>query len=138
MTYACQCQPGWQGDRCEKKVNYCESAKCENNGVCRALLGNFTCECLADSYSGRHCEHTDNRIVVYRTLSKSFAAVAISAMGAVAIFIIVMDVLKYWFGIDPVQRKSRPTKTIPKKKTFHITRYIYVPGPSATDRETSV
>lgn len=138
MTYACQCQSGWQGDRCEQKVNYCDSEKCVNNGVCRALLGNYTCECLGDSYSGRHCEHTDRRIAIYRTLSKSFAAVAIGAMSAVAIFILVMDILKYGFGIDPVQSKIRPNRKIPKKKTFHITRYVYVPGPNAGSWETSV
>jgi hypothetical protein len=79
-------------------INYC--VKCLNNGVCRPLLLNYTCECLGDSYYGPHCELTETKIIIYKIVSKSFAYVAIVAMTIVAMFVVIMDVLRYCFGID--------------------------------------
>ena len=52
-------------------------------------------------------------------------------MASVASFIIVMDVLKYGFGIDLVN-KERKRKKVPSKKktkTIIVVRYIYVHTP---------
>jgi hypothetical protein len=35
-------------------------------------------------------------------ISKSFAYIAIIAMTCVVMFVVIMDILKYCFGIDPV------------------------------------
>jgi hypothetical protein len=62
-----------------------------NNGVCRPSFHNFTCDCLGESY---YCEITVTKTVIYQVVSKSFAYIAI----------IAMDILKYYFGIDPTHK----------------------------------
>lgn len=111
---------------------------CFNNGVCRPLFLNYTCECLSDSYSGRHCEITASKIVVYQTVSKSFAYIAIIALIIVAIFIIIMDLLKYCFDIDPVrkelkqiQRKKQVKRTKHPPVTIRF-KYVDAPVPQKT------
>ena len=61
---------------------------------------NYRCECFNGSYSGPHCQITARRIIIYRIVAKSFAYVAIIAIVCVEIFVITMDVLNYFFGID--------------------------------------
>jgi len=100
-----------------------------NNGVCRPLFRNYTCECLGESYSGRHCEIITTKIVTYQMVSKSFAYVAIIAMVSVAIFIVVMDILKYCFGIDPTREeleRIRRKKRVKSRKLPVIQRFKYV------------
>ncbi len=100
-----------------------------NNGVCRPLLGDYKCECLGDSYSGRHCEITATRTIIHQVVSKSFAFIAILAGATVIGFIIIMDILKYCFGIDPTRDElERIRRQKRAKKTQHlvIIRHIYV------------
>jgi hypothetical protein len=128
-TSICTCSSGWQGNRCQTKVNFCENVTCFNNGVCRPFLLNYTCECLDNSYSGQYCETTITKIVIYQTVAKSFACIAITAIVSVFIFIIVMDVLKYWFGIDPTDQKLEQNKRKSRSKRANppsIVRFIYV------------
>jgi hypothetical protein len=111
--------------------NYCEDDKCENNGVCRPLFRDYRCECLGDSFSGERCEIVAIKIKIYRIVSKSFAYVAIIALIIVAMFIVIMDILKYCFGIDPVEierERMRRQKQAKKRKPF-IQRFIYVNAP---------
>ncbi|CAF4376399.1 unnamed protein product, partial [Adineta steineri] len=68
--------------------------------ICRRSLLNYTCECLSENYYGRHCEFSTKKIIIYKIVSKSFAYIAIIAMTIVAMFIIIMDILTYCFGID--------------------------------------
>jgi hypothetical protein len=69
---------------------------------------------------------------VHQTVSKSFAYIVILAIIIVAIFIVTLDVLKYFFGIDPVGpvRKELQSKNGKKRLKKHkhatIIRYIYV------------
>ena len=148
-TFVCTCTSGWQDDHCQTQINYCKNITCFKKGVCRPSLLNYTCLCLGDSYSGRHCEITANKIVVRQTISKSFAYIAIIAIISVAIVIVTMDVLKYCFGIDPVgptraelQAAKRKKYKKKRKKPPKIVRYIYVHAPPqqpiATVEETAV
>ena len=122
--YQCSCSAGWEGNHCQNVINYCTDVSCLNNGVCRSSLMNYTCECLPDSYSGRHCEITANRIVIYQTISKSVGYIAILVVISAATLIVIMDLLKYCFGINPtrVQRKQIPRK----RKTPVIIQYKYI------------
>ena len=68
MTFVCSCTLDWDGIHCEKKVDYCQHIHCLNFGVCRSLLQNYTCECLSESYSGRHCEITAQKITIRQVI----------------------------------------------------------------------
>jgi hypothetical protein len=71
----------------------------------------------------------DNRIIMYQILSKSLAYIAIIAMTTVAIFVVIMDVLKYWFGIDPARKETRQIKRkkqVKIRKNPVMMRFIYV------------
>lgn len=72
-------------------------------------------------------------MVVRQTVCKSFGYVAILALVIVAMFIVIMDILKYGFGIDPVreerERLRRSKRSIPKRKPV-IERPVYVNAPA--------
>jgi hypothetical protein len=128
----CVCQDGWQGAHCEFMIHDCEGVKCLNNGVCRPGLVNHTRECLGNSYYGPHCEFTATKIVIYKIVSKSFAYVAIVAMTIVAMFVVIMDILKYCFGIDLTREeleRYRREKQARKRKRPVIQRFVYVDAP---------
>ena len=72
----------------------------------------YKCECLSASYTGRHCEYVASGIVVRQYVSKSFAYVAIIALSMVMGFFIIMDILKYGFGIDPVSKEQENLRRI--------------------------
>ena len=136
-TFICICQAGWQGIYCETKINSCENVTCLNNGVCQSSLLNYTCQCLGEQYFGQHCEIVSSKTAVLQTVSKSFAYIVIIAMITVAMFIIILDVLKYFFGIDPVgdELKRIEQKNKIKKKPPVIIRYIYVNAPPTQSSE---
>ena len=52
-------------------------------------------------------------------------------MASVAVFIVVLDVLKYGFGIDPVSKEMKQKKLMNKKRKkgkrpILVIRYLYV------------
>ncbi|CAM4826422.1 unnamed protein product [Rotaria magnacalcarata] len=119
LSFFCWCHDGWTGIHCQSRIDNCSHDTCENDGVCRPILLNYTCECLGDSYSGRHCEIPSMKTTILKTVSKSFAYIAIIAMISVAMFIVIMDILKYCFGIDPtrddlerIQQKRRKSRVV--------------------------
>lgn len=117
-------------------INYCDNVTCQNRGICRPSLFNFSCECLY-GYSGQYCETETTTLAVYQIVSTSFAYVAIIAMGAVVTFVVVMDILKYCFGIDPVEEereKMRQERRAKKRKPV-IQRFVYVNAPAASSSE---
>ncbi len=139
-TFVCLCQPGWTDTHCQTMENYCENVTCMNKGVCRPLLMNYTCECLGESFSGRHCEITGIKIKIYRMVSKSFAFIAIIALTSVVAFIVIMDILKYCFGIDPTREELQRIrrKRQAKKRKPVIQRFVYVNAPVVPPPEQSI
>lgn len=113
----------------------CTNITCENKGVCFSSHLSWSCECLDSTY-GTYCENKDTSLVIKQALSKSFASIAITAIIAVFIFVITMDILKYGFKIDPVdrerrlmeleQRKRQYNKKREKKKTKITLRSFYI------------
>jgi hypothetical protein len=107
--------------------------KCQNNGQCRQSLLDFTCECTLKDFSGRYCEVKSNSVTTKQTVNRSFAYIAIIAMGAVAGFIVLLDILKYGFHIDPVdeeRKRLQAEKDSKKKQPVIIQRFIYVNKPN--------
>ena len=123
-------------------LNYCNDNKCQNNAVCRPLVGGYKCECLGDSFSGDLCEITATKIKVLRVVSKSFAFVAILAMVSVVLFVVIMDILKYGFGIDPVreerERLRRERRAKHRKPVIQRFTYVNAPTTSPSSGETTV
>jgi hypothetical protein len=75
-------------------------------------------------------------------VSKSFAYIAIIAMASFALFIVVMDVLKYYFGIDVTNKESEESRRGKQKKTRKaapiVLRFIYVDAPISQSPENSI
>ena len=131
-AFACSCSPGWQGLRCSVPVNLCANVTCSNNGVCRSSWPSYTCQCLSESYSGHYCETQANVVTERKILSKSFAYIAIIAMSSVVTFVVVMDVLKYFFGIDPVSGNRTRSLVERKRRNPVVVRFTYVHAPVET------
>ena len=135
-TFVCSCQTGWEDLQCQTKINYCANITCLNNGVCQPLFRGYRCLCLGESYFGEHCETTANQLVFRQTVSRSFTFVAIIAITSVLLFIVVLDVLKYCFGIDPMKKTlqtkkyKKKAKKKKKKKPSVAIRFVYVNAPS--------
>lgn len=134
-TFHCHCPVEWTGERCETKINHCGNVTCQNSGVCRPLVGNYRCECVDSEYSGRHCEIRPMKLVTRQTISKSFGYVAIVALSLVLLFIVSMDVLKYVFGIDPVdgerkrrqqRRRTRARNSVIRRRPRVIQHFVYI------------
>ena len=67
------------------------------------------------------------------SIAKSFGYVAICALITVALFIVVLDVLKYGFGIDPAREDQ--ARAHRKKAKFHSAiRFLYVPSPETQNQ----
>ena len=95
------------------------------------------CECLKGSYSGRFCEIPTRRLSVLRIASKSIGYVAIIALCSVALFVIVMDLLKYVVGIDPAKEELEAIERAKREKKRRpvVQKFIYVNRP---EDQTSV
>ena len=106
-----------------------------NKGVCQPLLQNYRCLCLEGSYSNEHCEATAYQLTVRRMISRSVAYVVIIVMISTAGFIVILDILKYCFDIDPGKKATRLKK---KKKHIIAIRFIYVNAPptQSTGKDT--
>ena len=80
-------------------------------------------------YSGRNYQITAVKIKIFRIVSKLFAYISIIAVITVAMFVIIMDVLKYCFGIDLTHEELeqyRREKQAKKRKRPVIQRFVYV------------
>ncbi|CAF1359940.1 unnamed protein product [Adineta steineri] len=117
-NFICECQDGWEGIHCETMMNYCENITCENGGICQGLFQDYNCECLSESYSGRHCEITTRTLVARKVISKSIGYICMLLIISFVSFIIILDILKYGFHIDPArtERKRIRQKKVKKKK----------------------
>ena len=137
-SFLCHCPHGWQGDRCQLQVDHCANVTCENRGVCRSSSNAYACECLGDSYSGRHCEIKSSRTATRQVVSRSVAYVAILAMTSAALFVVTMDVLRYGFGIGPPEVKKKKTTTTRKARTYLRLLYVHAPVAPSPHMRSSV
>ncbi|CAF1550356.1 unnamed protein product, partial [Adineta steineri] len=105
------------GGHCQYEVDICANITCQNYGVCSSSYGNWSCECInPDFYSGTYCQIKSSSLHVKEIVSRSFACVAIGCISTVIGFIILMDVLKYGFHINPSEHDLESWKA---KKNYH-------------------
>lgn len=111
-------------------LNLCENVSCENGGKCISKYLNYSCECLTDHYSGRYCEIVSKKLVVLQFVSKSFGYIAILFLVLIISFFVIMDILKYVFGIDPTKdelQRIRRAKALQRRKHRPIIqKFTYV------------
>ena len=102
--FTCICIDGYNGMHCELKADYCGNITCYNGGICQTVDLQWKCQCTdSNFYYGDHCELKTTVLRIREILSRSFATVAIGAIVTTCSFIVIMDVLKYAFLIDPVE-----------------------------------
>jgi hypothetical protein len=132
--FRCNCTIERTGAHCDVLIDYCENVTCLNKGICRLLPLDYECKCLSNVFSGRHCENIARSTIVRQYVAKTFGYIAIIALSSVAGFVIIMDILKYVFGIDPVreehelirrrraalERRNRATRK--PQNTLHLRR----------------
>jgi hypothetical protein len=110
---------------CELVDNMCFNITCQNKGRCISSHLSWSCNCLDPLlYSGTYCEHKSSSLITKEILSKSFASVAITAIIVVMLFVVIMDILKYGFGIDPVDRERQLMKSKQEKKRLNKNKRI--------------
>lgn len=103
-NFKCACVEGYDGVHCELQIDFCGNITCDNNGVCFTVELMWKCICLDSTlYYGDFCQFKTGKLKLQEILSKSFASIAIGAIITTCTFIIIMDVLKYCFHIDPVE-----------------------------------
>ena len=108
-------------------MDYCGNVTCENNGVCRGSLLNYKCECLGEAFSGRHCEIKSSANVVHQAVARSFAFIAIIVLGITVGFIVMLDVLKYFFSVDPAGEEKRKLANKRRRRQPAVAvRFVYV------------
>ena len=110
------------GTHCELKLDLCANISCKNNGICKTIDLAWKCICLDPTlYYGNYCERQTSALAVKKSLTKSFASVAITALVLTCSFVIVMDILKYLFHIDPAKearmKRAKAKRTAPKRKS---------------------
>ena len=105
-------------------TDYCQNITCLNRGFCRSLFLDCKCECLSNSFSGRHCEEVSTNIFILRTFSKTCGYICVVALSSAAIIVITCDVLKYAFQIDLAHRELRwiKQKRIRRKNQRPVTQ----------------
>jgi len=101
------------------------SKPCLNNCTCLNTNSSFICLCPPSKFTGIYCEIKSSSLTIKQTVKRSFGYIAIIAIVAVRGIIVLMDVLKYIFKIDSIdkQRKHRPV----------IMRFIYVDKPKVEE-----
>ncbi|EGW09237.1 Delta and Notch-like epidermal growth factor-related receptor [Cricetulus griseus] len=45
-NFTCLCLPGYTGELCQSKIDYCVLDPCRNGATCVSSLSGFTCQCL--------------------------------------------------------------------------------------------
>ncbi|CAF0981680.1 unnamed protein product [Adineta ricciae] len=128
-TFQCKCHSGYNGIHCESTIDYCQNITCQNNGQCRSILLNFTCECTTPDFTGRFCEVKSTSLMIKTIVKQSFVYIAIIAIGCVLSGIVIMDVLKYFFKIDPVAKHRRYRRRKKSSKPKTIVHLVYVDTP---------
>jgi hypothetical protein len=107
----CICPRGKTGLHCESEVDICSNISCQNKGQCISSYGNWSCLCTNPTlYSGLYCQTESSSLRTKQMVSRSFAGIAIGCIVTVITFVLIMDILKYLFHIDPVDKNFRTKK----------------------------
>jgi hypothetical protein len=93
--------------------------------MCETVELTWKCICLDSTlYYGAYCQYATGKLKLREILSKSFASIAIGTMITTCTFIVIMDILKYAFNIDPVEaeRESYRKRLEDRRRARRSTR----------------
>ncbi len=72
LSCSCDCQSGFEGDRCETNIDDCVSHACQNNATCNDLVNMYECVCPTGytglSHGFRACINTNSIGSMYNTV----------------------------------------------------------------------
>lgn len=130
-TCQCRCVGKYHGAHCELQVDLCQNFTCENQGVCVSRADHAACLCVGSGfYSGDRCEIVETKRIVLGVVAKSFSWLAILILICFALFIIIMDLLKYVFGIDPVEVERKKMREERRRRRRPVVQhFVYVNAP---------
>ena len=136
MTFYCECRSGYTGTYCELIIDLCGNITCANKGICQTINMAWQCTCLDSSlFYGDYCQFQTNFLLIRKALSRSFASIAITIIFSTCSFIVLMDILKYVFHIDPAKaerqryrKRQEERKQSPKSSSPKVAiRFQYIP-----------
>ncbi|OWA49788.1 Fat-like cadherin-related tumor suppressor-like protein [Hypsibius exemplaris] len=109
----CQCFQGFEGSRCERDVDECLQAPCQNGGVCQNLLGGFRCNCSSVQTRGTLC---DDVIFIPNMsgMTNSWGWIEIFVIVSIIIVVMCLAIL----GVL-CRRKFRKRRTVQQHQLVH-------------------
>uniref|UniRef100_A0A914RJT8 EGF-like domain-containing protein n=1 Tax=Parascaris equorum TaxID=6256 RepID=A0A914RJT8_PAREQ len=72
-TFSCSCLPGYIGQYCDRKVDYCHPSPCLNGGSCISRNSSAVCTC-ATGFFGARCQQNGENLSAICT-SRSITSV---------------------------------------------------------------
>lgn len=57
QSYNCLCQPGWEGEFCQRESDECSSNPCKNNATCTDLLNAYRWAAQTQPDAGSMCKN---------------------------------------------------------------------------------
>lgn len=101
-NFTCNCPPGYEGDRCEREIDECQSSPCNNGGTCFNRINLFECVCPFN-FTGTRCEtrlpvsgapESDDTTPLIVGLAVSIAFAVLLAIAITGLLIVVVVVVR--------------------------------------------
>jgi hypothetical protein len=58
--YACDCDDGFEGPRCQTNTDDCATDPCLHGGTCTDAVDDYVCDCSGTGYTGKNCQTLPN------------------------------------------------------------------------------
>ena len=107
--YECKCVQSYYGTYCEKKNDLCANITCSGNGYCTDLGNSTKCRCH-QYFEGDNCETKSTELEMIKTMVSISTLLAYLIFGALALLIVLSDVINYFQGNFKLSSKRSTLK----------------------------